>query len=91
MLKISPLNLSLSLPVVLVDSLTSPGRGGGGDGTLDVEGVEVQPDLADVGVGPADGEAAGRGVPAGPAGEVGVVERGGLATPSCSTQYSVEQ
>ena len=44
------------------------------DGTGDHELIEVQPDLADVVAGPADGEAAGGDVVPG-AGEVGVVDR----------------
>ena len=58
----------------MVGSLTIARRGGGGDGTINAEGVEVQSDLTDVGGGPADGHLAGGGGGVARPGEVGVVD-----------------
>ena len=58
-------------------------RGVRGQRPGDHELLEVQPDLTDVGVRPADSEAAGGGVPAGAAGEVSVVEGGSVTAPGC--------
>ena len=74
---------SQSLPQLVLACLTCARRSGCSDWPLNVESVEVQPDLADVGVGPADSEAAGGGVPGGAAGEVSVVEGGSITAPGC--------
>ena len=76
-------NISSQSLSQLVACPTSARRSGCSDWSLNVESVEVQPDLADVGVRPADGEAAGGGVPGGAAGEVSVVEGGSLTAPGC--------
>ena len=76
-------NISSQSLSQLVACLTSARRSGCSDWPLNVESVEVQPDLADVGVGPADSEAAGGGVPGGAAGEVSVVEGGSISAPGC--------
>ena len=51
-----------------------------GDGPRDLKTLEVQPDLTDVGAGPADGQLAGGGGGVAGPGEVGVVQEDGAVT-----------